>query len=522
MHLGHRSGRCPSSFRRRGDATLFNEEIEMPINPVQGTQGKDVLEGTDIDDKIEGFNGDDTLYGFGGDDLLIGGPGIDSMVGGDGDDHYYVDDKGDVVDEKADEGRDHVYSWISYTLGENVEELNLMGDKAINGYGNDADNYIAGNSNKNILKGGGGNDVLIGGGGDDTMIGGVGDDKYYVDDKNDVVTELAGEGTDTVNSSISYTLGNNLEKLFLALGAGAINGTGNNLSNHIVGNESANVLKGGGGDDVLSGRGGADTMVGGTDNDQYIVTDAATVIVEKAGTTEGWDDTILTYVSYTMADNVERMFLHGDGGNIDGFGNHQHNVILGNGSDNQLFGYGGDDGLWGYGGNDYIEGGAGADILDGGNGIDTLGYASSSAGVSINLLTGTASGGDAEGDTFLGFENVTGSAHSDQIVGNGQGNVINGFAGNDTIEGHGGNDTLTGGDGADTFIFAPDNHDTITDFGPNDVIQFKESIYDDFADVMAHAQQVGNDVIIAYNENNSITLQNVNIGDLNANDFTFV
>ena len=72
--------------------------------------------------------------------------------------------------------------------------------------------------------------MLDGGAGADTMSGGAGNDTYVVDDAGDVVTEAAGEGTDTVRARVSYTLGANVENLTLT-GTGAINGTGNALDN---------------------------------------------------------------------------------------------------------------------------------------------------------------------------------------------------------------------------------------------------------------------------------------------------
>ena len=139
---------------------------------------------------------------------------------------------------------------VSIAVGVTIE-------KAIGGSGADT---LIGNSADNTLVGGAGNDVLDGGRGFDKMLGGLGDDTYVVDDIDDRVTELAAEGTDTVKSSVTYSLTSNVENLTLT-GSAAINGTGNGLGNIIVGNSGANVLSGGGGKDVLTGGGGADQFM---------------------------------------------------------------------------------------------------------------------------------------------------------------------------------------------------------------------------------------------------------------------
>ena len=155
------------------------------------------------------------ILGSGSANVIDGGAGADHMRGFDGNDTYYVDNIGDFVDELyatsgyAD-GLDTVMSSISYTLGEALENLTLLGSAAINGTGNGLANVIRGNSAANILQGLGGNDT------------------YQVDNTGDVVDEsVAGSGgTDTVVSSLTFTLGANLENLTLS-GSAAINGTGN-------------------------------------------------------------------------------------------------------------------------------------------------------------------------------------------------------------------------------------------------------------------------------------------------------
>src|SRR5690606_5503441 len=123
---------------------------------------------------------------------------------------------------------------------------------AISGTGNAANNTLTGNSANNTLTGNDGEDWLDGGSGSDPMRGGLGNDTYVVAQTGDVVTENANEGTDLVRSSITYTLGSNLENLTLT-GTTAINGTGNTLNNVLTGNSANNTLTGNAGDDWLEG-----------------------------------------------------------------------------------------------------------------------------------------------------------------------------------------------------------------------------------------------------------------------------
>jgi len=320
---------------------------------------------------IFGTDGNDTIYGFGGDDWIHGGKGADKMIGGLGNDNYFVDNPGDVVVENAGEGHDSVYSTIDYHLGSNVEDLYLDGHDAINGWGNDLNNVIVGNDSNNLLFGNGGGDHLDGGKGADVMLGGDGDDLYTVDNVGDVVWELAGQGTDGVYSSISYSLGlgSNIENLYLLDEGGAIDGTGNELNNVIFGNSSHNVLKGGLGNDWIDGKGGNDTMYGGDGDDTFVVDSINDVVVEYAN--QG-NDTVYSTATYFLSNNVETLMLKEEGGATNGYGNDSDNTIYGNSFANDLGGYAGTDYIRAGGGKDIIDGGAGNDFLWGNSGDDTF------------------------------------------------------------------------------------------------------------------------------------------------------
>jgi Ca2+-binding RTX toxin-like protein len=228
-----------------------------------GGEGNDTLKGEDGNDALFGDDGNDLLYGGAGNDLLDGGTGTDRMYGGAGDDVYWVDSSADKVFESTNEGIDTVMSSVDYTIADkvNVENITLVGD-AVSAVGNNSSNVLRGNERDNSLSGGGGNDLLDGGVGADTMAGGTGNDTYVVDDAGDVVVENANEGIDTVESSVSVTLGDFVENVRLT-GTDPVNATGNELANSMIGNSAGNALIGGAGQDTIQGAGGDDLLDGG-------------------------------------------------------------------------------------------------------------------------------------------------------------------------------------------------------------------------------------------------------------------
>ncbi|MCG3202970.1 MAG: hypothetical protein NFCOHLIN_02857 [Gammaproteobacteria bacterium] len=218
-----------------------------------GGSGNDTMQGLAGSDLLSGLGGDDRLEGGGGSDVLDGGSGADTMVGGSGNDTYFVESDGDVVVEDPDQGFDTVLSGIDWLLGDDTEVLILTGSDAIGGTGNAHSNLVTGNTNANLLDGGAGIDILLGGAGDDT---------YIVDTVGDLTIERAGEGEDIVISSVTRTLGANLEHLHLS-GQGAIDATGNWLDNWLRGNDASNTLAGGRGNDSIWGSEGGDLLLGG-------------------------------------------------------------------------------------------------------------------------------------------------------------------------------------------------------------------------------------------------------------------
>jgi trimeric autotransporter adhesin len=403
-----------------------------------------------------------TLRGNAANNTLNGGAGNDTMLGGAGDDTYVVDAAGDVVTENANEGADTVQAGLTYTLGANIENLTLTGTTAINGTGNALNNSMLGNSAANQLTGGAGDDVLNGAGGADTLVGGAGNDSYVVDNTADVVTEIAGEGADTIQSSVTYTLQANVENLVLT-GTGNVNATGN---------ADANTLTGNAGNNVLNGAAGADTMIGGAGNDSYTVDNVGDVVTElaSAGT-----DTVNAGLTWTLAANVENLTLTGTNV-INGTGNDLANTLTGNSANNLLTGGAGDDVINGGTGNDTMAGGVGNDSYTVNVATDVVTENAGEGTDTVNSSVTWALGNNLEHLVLTGTTalNGTGNTLDNTLTGNSGANVLQGLAGNDRYVGGAGNDTLT--DNAttsnDVYVWGTgQGSDTLTDAGGSDRIE---------------------------------------------------
>jgi Ca2+-binding RTX toxin-like protein len=340
-------------------------------------------------------------------------------------------------------------------------------------------------NNGDRLFGTSGNDTLDGGDGADTLSGGAGNDTYIVDNIGDLIEESPDGGVDTVISSVTYTLGANVENLTLRAGAGSINATGNELANVLTGNEADNVLNGG-----L----GADRMVGGKGSDIYYVDNVKDTIVETISPNYGGGiDTAHSSVSLALGANVDNLILAGSAAT--GTGNALKNQLTGNEHHNNLSGLDGSDTLVGDAGNDTLVAGIGVDSLLGGAGDDTyvidnirdaiseIGGGTDTVLSSVNFSlveNGTTVQGAVENLTLTGTKSIsaTGNALANVLVGNSGANATVGNAGNDTIDGGAGSDTVTGGAGDDRIIVSSgndvvryasilDGHDVIVGFDGN-------------------------------------------------------
>jgi Ca2+-binding RTX toxin-like protein len=237
-------------------------------NTIKGNSGNNFLSGGDGNDGIDGGDGNDTILGGNGDDFLVGGLGVDTVS--------YDDALSGVK--------------VNLSITANSQDTGGSGKDKLGGFEN-----IIGSDFNDQLTGDKGDNVLNGGTGADTLKGGAGNDTYVVDNLGDTVTENSGEGIDTVKASVSFTLGANIENLSL-VGAGAINGTGNDLDNKIDGNGAGNTINGKAGHDSLFGRAGADTFafdnadVGSSDSVHDFQHGVDKVLVSAAGFGGGLSD----------------------------------------------------------------------------------------------------------------------------------------------------------------------------------------------------------------------------------------
>ncbi len=251
-----------TAFDESDDINVIGQILDGRTTAISlpGTNGNDEYYGTAFNDSLNGAAGNDKLVGEAGDDILNGGTGIDTMIGGLGNDTYHVDHADDQVVEMVGGGVDTVVSSVNYTLGIEVENLAGSGPAALR---------LTGNALANTITGGADDDTIDGAAGADTMIGGLGNDTFHVDHAGDQVTELTGDGTDTVVSTISYALSAEVEKL-IGSGSGALRLIGNALNNAVIGADGKDRLEGGDGNDTLNGGSGNDVLIGGKGKDVFV------------------------------------------------------------------------------------------------------------------------------------------------------------------------------------------------------------------------------------------------------------
>ena len=335
---------------------------------------------------ITGTSASETLNGTAGADRIDGGAGADTLVGGLGDDTYIVRNASTKIVEASGGGIDTVRSEVSFTLSAFVENLTLTGSGNISATGNSQSNILIGNAGDNVINGMGGNDILTGGAGRDTFVIGK-------DAGSDIITDFeAGPGAGDVvrldaspfssfadvkgamkevGADVYLTLSPYETLVFrnhkvgdfaaddFKLPAAPPASVGYSLN--VIGTSGADRLVGSGSNNLMDGKGGNDTLIGGRGDDTYRVYAGDKVtIIEKPG--EGVD-TVETYASFTLPDNVEN--LTAMTWNVSLTGNAMANRITGHGGAETLNGKGGDDWLTGGGGNDVF-------VFEKGSGFDTI------------------------------------------------------------------------------------------------------------------------------------------------------
>lgn len=410
-------------------------------NALYGNNEANTLSGLGGDDVLYGYDGNDKLEGGQGNDRLDGGRGNDLMTGGTGNDSYVIDSAGDRIVEVAGGGVDEarIDGLSTFTLGAEVENLtNLVALPVFTGIGNELGNVISGAAGVDRLFGLGGADRLVGGDGNDTLEGGAGADQLVGGNGIDYASYASAGAAVTVNLGGLPGTGDAAGDTFFSIE----NIIGSRFGDNLTGNAASNFIYGGAGNDRIAGGGGADWFVGGLGGDTLV----------------GDGDDGASYAGSASGVTVNLVTQTASGGDATGdvlsgirnaIGSDQSDVLIGNATGNVLVGGGGADQINGGDGNDLIRGGAGADTLIGGAGIDKLDYATSAAAVTVDLGAGTASGGDATGDIFSGFESVEGSALGDTLKAGVAGNTLSGGGGADTLTGGAGRDTIIGGAGAD-------------------------------------------------------------------------
>jgi Ca2+-binding RTX toxin-like protein len=351
------------------------------------------------------------------------------------------------------------------TTGDAADDvINFAGDNFINniagGNGNDIitggnlDDYLSGENNNDTLSGGPGIDFLDGGAGTNQLLGGLGDDSYIITNGIDTITELPGEGNDTILTSLStFTLNiANVENLsFIGVGNSTL--TGNSGSNRIYGGSGGtSTMIGAGGNDILDGTGNLNNIASYVTNAGAIYADIAAGYVLETSSQLGTTDGSLVVSTDTL------VFVNNITGSSYG------DRIYGNGNSNSLIGGAGNDIIYAEGGDDVVRGGAGADVLIGGIGTDTLVYSDAVGSVYLELyagfaletglLTGTVGAATPLLSTNLltQFENADGSNFGDRIYGTDGVNRIDGRSGDDIIYAEGGDDFVIGGAGSDILL----------------------------------------------------------------------
>ena len=444
---------------------------------IVGGAGIDSLYGEDGNDRLIGGDGNDKLYGGDDDDTLEGGLGADVIDGGAGTDQAsYENSKAGVTfkPSAADnavflgtggDAQGDVLTSIEYLIGSHFDDTL---------YGNpDDSSTIEGLDGNDILIGGSDRDYLIGGGGADALIGGDAEDgiSYLTSASGVVVNLLTGVGSGGDAQGDTYSSIEDVQ--------------GSSSDDVITGNSKDNIIDGWYGDDQLSGGGGDDEISGGLGNDIIYSTFDGDDKLDGGGSRQAPGHDTLSYerssagvavnlygadsndVTTTEqyndagADDIARAFVFSEkvGDKVtdhysthistfeDLTGSNFGDTLIADDQYNVIKGLAGIDHIEGKGGNDTLIGGAGADFLDGGEGIDIADYRASAGGVTANLFSQSGTSNDAQGDVLKNIENLRGSDHKDDLIGDFFDNELDPGLTRSAVS-----DVVSGGAGIDTLV----------------------------------------------------------------------
>lgn len=466
-------------------ATSGNDTL-TGIEHLIGGSGNDTLTGDGGGNILVGGSGNDTLIGLAGDDYLSGEIGDDTLRGGAGNDTLNGGAGSDTADYSDDTAGVVASLLTGKATGPAIGTDSLITiENLTGGAGNDT---LTGDGNANVLTAGAGNDILSGGGGDDRLVFASGSftaaDRVDGGAGNDILSLSGG-----ANIALTTTIMSNVEKIVLGAGSYTLstadavvaasqsfvvdgsastsfNFDGSSETNGqfgLLGGTGNDTLKGGaiadlfvlssGGDDTVSGGGGDDGFIfgaaftandkvdGGTGNDTINLSGnySAGIVFGASTITNVEVITLSAGNSYTLTTNDGNV-ASGQTLKIDG-------STLGSASELTFNGAAETNGkfiLLGGAGDDTLTGGHGNDTINGGAGNDTVDYSNDTAGVSVNLNTGVATGSAIGTDSLVSIENVAGGSGNDTLTGDGNANYMLAGAGNDT---------LSGGNGDDGFVF---------------------------------------------------------------------
>gem|GEM_PF-1526433 len=419
-------------------------------NLIAGTSNADTLDGTADNDHLIGYGGDDTLNGGEGNDTLEGGAGADVLDGGGQNlvtysqsfDLWFSSDS--TVTADAGLAPDGTLTADRITEGTATTEHNVgRAVSLIAGHAYTISAYFKADTHSYVLLG-------------------LSSGSNYPQVKIDLVSRTAVEGYDPSSIMDAATVkfeevGDGWARVSAVVVPGTT-GTYNLRIGHIMSSGGSAHYQGDGagssyiwgaqveeaesaGNYVLT----TDVAIGAdfeTDTVSYALSSLGVTVDLSTNTASGGDaegDTIANFENVTGSAYADTLI--GDTGT---------NVLTGGDGNDALVGGDGEDTLDGGDGYDNLAGGAGADTLIGGAGKDWVDYTAASGGVMVNLATGMGTGGDAEGDTYSGIEQVNGTAYADVLTGDTGENWLFGNGGNDQLNGGGANDLLNGGDGDDT------------------------------------------------------------------------